>query len=310
MKSETSIKVSRNCPICMEEAAYDSEIAKAKFVAEELDNEKLRDFFVGFRPEQCFFTFVRCNKCGLVFSPTYFNPDAMNQLYSSMPENTSVSGERDSVRTQERYAGLFPNLKQSGGYLELGADIGLLAKKLRDRQNYSFKHAIEPNIDVHLELKENLGSNSQIFVSSKNLPKESQYSHVAAVHVFDHLFEPRKELEKLAGHMTGDSLLLIVVHNEKSTLRYMLRKKWPPFCLQHPQLYNRETITKLLKEEGFDVVKIRRTFNYISISHGLDLLRTIGVLPKDLKLNLPNISVPVPLGNIAVLARKKLPAVN
>jgi len=303
---ETSIKVSRNCPICMEETACDSEIAKAKFVAEELDNEKLRDFFVGFRSEQCFFTFARCNKCGLVFSPTYFNPEAMSQLYSSMPENTSVSGERDSVRTQERYAGFFPKSEQSGGYLELGADIGLLAKKLKDRQNFSFKHAVEPNLDVHLELKQNLGSNSQIFVSSENLPEESKYSHVAAVHVFDHLFDPRKELEKLAGHMTGESFLLIVVHNEKSLLRQILNRKWPPFCLQHPQLYNRETITKLLNEEGFDVVRIRKTFNYISIRHGLDLLRTIGVFPKDLKINLPSISVPLPLGNIAVLARKRL----
>lgn len=302
---ETSITVNRNCPLCKEETAYDSEIAKAKFIAEELDSEKLRDFFVGFRSEQCFFTFARCNQCGLVFSPTYFNPEAMNQLYSSMPDNTSVSGERDSVRTQERYSGFFPALKQTGGYLELGADIGLLAKKLNDRQNYEFKHAVEPNLDVRLELKANLGANSQIFSSSDNLPKESKYSHVAAVHVFDHLFNPRKELEKLSEHMTGDSLLLIVVHNEKSLLRQILGRKWPPFCLQHPQLYNRATISRLLNEEGFEVVKIRKTFNYISISHGLDLLRTIGLFPKDLKINLPSISVPLPLGNIAVLARKR-----
>lgn len=296
---------SRNCPSCDASPDLSTPHCSAKNPAENLSNEELKEFFIGFREEQCFFTYNRCNKCGQLYCPQYFSQEALNELYSFMPDNTSVSGERDSARTQQGYVKFFPQSKSNDSYLEIGADIGLLATQIQQKFGTKAIDAVEPNLGVHEELSSNLDGQVGIYTDSSMLPAGKLYDRVAAIHVVDHLLQPRQELSRIAAHMNKNSHFLIVVHNEKSILRRLLNQKWPPFCLQHPELYNRKTISNLLDKSGLETFKISRTSNYIGLGHGVMLLQTIGLFPKNKTIRLPKISFPIRLGNIAIIATKK-----
>lgn len=294
----------RSCPICDATSGHNVAEVIAKQPAELSNNEDLKDSFIGFRKDQCFFSYVRCAHCGLLYNSQYFSPDNLSELYSSMPENTFVSGERDSVKTQMGYAKYFGKRKHSTGYLEIGADIGLLTRPMVSKFSFTNVNLVEPNKSSHAELLLHATKNSKIYLNIDEVPALESHSHVAAVHVLDHLVEPKRDLMEISGRMEPGATLVAIVHNEKSLLRKLLKQSWPPFCLQHPQLFNKRTVTKLLLTAGLRVESIKRTRNYIAISQGIDLFKRIGILPQRFRVGTLNFSVPVYLGNIAVIATK------
>jgi len=99
--------------------------------------------------------------------------------------------------------------------------------------------------------------------------------------------------------------IAIVVHNEKSFLRKVLNKRWPPFCLQHPQLYNKKTLTNLLEKAGWTNVIIRPTTNWFSLDHFVKMGASIlGLNPKYFFF-IPKMQIPFRLGNMICIAEKQ-----
>jgi hypothetical protein len=221
-----------------------------------------------------------------------------------MPGNVSVSGERDSARTQLGYVKFFGKLESVGPYLEIGADMGLLTGALLAKAEFTQVNLVEPNQASHPELLKNSPRKSKVFLDIHEIPATYLHSHVGAVHVLDHLVNPKKDLTEIVSRMHSGATLVAIIHNEKSLLRKVLRTKWPPFCLQHPQLFNRKTITTLLETVGLNVVDIKRTQNYVGVSHMVNLLKQIGLVSKKFRPRDQNLSIALFLGNIAVIAKK------
>jgi hypothetical protein len=121
------------------------------------------------------------------------------------------------------------------------------------------------------------------------------------IHVLDHLLDPVAILRSIRTKLRPDGVLMIVTHNERSLLRSVMGVKFPPFCLQHPELYNPETITNLLKKADFGKVEVLRSKNYFPISF---MIRQAGwTAGVDLsKAKLPETPVGLKLGNMLTLA--------
>jgi len=125
------------------------------------------------------------------------------------------------------------------------------------------------------------------------------------VHVLDHLIEPRKFLESISSISSPAAELFIVVHNENSLLRKILKDRWVLFCLQHPQIFNINTITSLLTGTRFRNIRIQKTYNWITLKQAGKIFESISILPSNATRVLPNIAIPVKLGNFAVSAQKE-----
>lgn len=293
----------RGCPLCGAPADSGVPSVRAKVPAEGLSSEVLADFFIGFRKEQCFFTYHRCRQCGMLWNPRYFTDEALGYLYSRMPENVGVSGERDSARTQAGYARILDIAQASNvDYLELGADVGFLAREVVRTRGVRSADAVEPNLDVHNELLANLGPVGRIYTDLIEVSSDPRYDVVTAIHVLDHLLEPKRTLLGIADRLRDEGRLLIVVHDESSLLRKTLGRKWAPFCLQHPQLFRSETLMRLLTSCGYQVSAQVKTTNWLSLRQAGALAASVGFLPSGFSKILPDLSVPLKLGNVAVLA--------
>lgn len=295
----------RDCPNCGLGVKYSNPEVEAKFPAENLTTNQLQDFFVGFRKDQCFFTYFRCS-CGILWCPEYFHQEALDEIYKNIPENTLVSGEVDSVKTQIRYVDLLLKISPiNSPILEIGADKGTLIGEIVNRKPDLKAYVIEPNKNVLSHIESKLGNKSSIYSKLSDFPVSIKPRLIIAVHVIDHLIEPKKYIENLSLIASTDVEIFILVHNEKSLLRKIMKERWIPFCLQHPQIFNQKTLGFLLNTTGFEGAKFYKTSNWISLNQVGKILESISILPVNFSSWFPNLAVPIKLGNIAVTAQKQ-----
>lgn len=299
--------LNRKCPVCGSEGTT-GEGVQSKIKAEDLSIDELRPSWNGFFKEKIIFTYCRCAKCQLLYSPTYFSEDQLTELYNQMPDNTAGVPLDALKKTQKGY---FNILKEhsalDGDYLEMGPDIGLFVDNCFKEANFSKYWLYEPNKAVW-EVLENISNDQDVKLSSEMFEFSDVPDHnvnvAVMIHVLDHLEDPSDMLQKLSAKLKKGAVLITVTHDESSWLAKLLGVRWPAYCLQHPQLFNPKTIKALMSSVEFDVVDVRKTVNHFPLTYLIKhLFWSLGF-----KFKVPqydNIQLPLRLGNILTVAIKK-----
>jgi hypothetical protein len=274
--------------------------------AEDLDWEAVKSFFIGFRKKQIFFSYLRCQNCSQLYCPEYFTERQLSDLYSDMPDNLIGQGEKAPRITQEGYASWASRkVPTASRYLELGPDIGLLASAIGKRIPLEIAAFVEPNLKVHQQLLASLSDEieKEISVSLDGI-RGSNFDLVSLIHVLDHLLDPKKVLLTLHSITDDKASILIVVHNEDSLLRKIVGHRWPPFCLQHPLLFKRSSLSKLLIETGWQIKDISSSRNYYFLPELARICCSVLGIPKYWTKAIPNLKVSIKTGNMIALATK------
>ena len=295
--------MTRSCPCCNEPSESETFLASANSPAETQSIENLRDYWRGFRPDSTFFTYVRCELCGFAYCSRYFTEPQLDELYSFMPDNTNNEDIDLLRKTQNAYERQIKAYGFGGSRaLDVGADIGLLAEALRSRDSRVSIDAIEPNRAVHPELQSAIGPGGRIADTWAGLPDDARYDLIAGIHVIDHLVDLRGTIEQVVQRIRPGGQVYFVTHNERSLMRRLLGRRWPPFCLQHPHLFDRHTLRRIFENAGFVNVQVRRTTNYFSLRHIARVATQLLGLPTRLANIAPPVALPLKLGNISVQA--------
>ena len=298
---------SRCCPACGGKHAHSSMQAEAP--AETLQPDGIANSWRGFFNKSCFFTYFRCDGCGHLFSPTYLSDSALGQLYGSMENNMHSGDEVLSYLTQESYVQeIVRRTQRAKRYLEIGPDMGLFAKALQKQMKVDTAYLAEPNRAVWEPLRASFPAGTativpNVFDLDKTI-EDGSLDLAVGIHVLDHITEPSKTVSWVARKLAPGGVAAFVVHNERSLLAKVLGRKWPAYCLQHPQLYNPSTLPTLLQQNGLSDVTVCHTVNYFPfdylVSHGL--FAVTGYKPS---LSLPAWPLKLKLGNIMAIAVKK-----
>lgn len=302
--------IKRSCPCCG--SVHARVQTSSTPPAEKCAYPVLQACWAGFFQKKVFFTFVRCEDCGLLYTPCFFSDEQLACLYASMSDNTAGLGAEKMNRTQSGYVTGLANDVSEGDFLELGPDIGLFtaAYALRfDPQGRRRYWLYEPNVAVHDALRRRMtGYALEVrtqLMGYDEIP-DGSLGVVIMIHVLDHLLEPKRMLLDLQRKLRPGGRIHIVTHNEGSLLARVLRTRWPAYCLQHPQLFRPTTITRMLGEVGLEVNSIWQTTNYFPMSY---LLRhgfyALGLDWPSLS-RLPSWEVGLRLGNIMTSAQKRL----
>lgn len=303
--------ITRRCPICKKkEQNLGAYAINPREHPADLDLSKS---WVGIDKVGCFFPYVTCKNCGMLYCPNYLTEDQLNDYYSSMPNNEH-SGEPDlEARTKAWYADKVVDLyiQQSNPepgaairILEIGADNGSFMRQLRTafetRSPFVTASmewdAIEPNTQMHKVLTEE-GARA-VFLDLDSLvdSKMMCYDIIIGIHVLDHLLSPMDYMRKLEPCLSSNCLLAFVVHNEKSLLAKILGTRWPAFCVQHPQLFNKKTLSFFLKQLGCQHPCTISTPNYFRLNYLAEHLIRVAL---GRKVQLPRFpAVKLFLGNI------------
>ncbi len=295
----------RACPLCGSLKHKNKADAYAKKPAELMSWDEVKSYFIGLRNDQIFFSYFRCTDCGMLYCPWYFNKGQIANLYAAMPDNTMGEDKSTISRTQSKYAQwIMKNGISNNRYLEIGPDIGLVAREIVNINPPKHITLLEPNQSVRQELLSNVNSIESIeVVDFLEEMQESNFDLVTGIHVYDHLINPLEDLKQLRKKVLLGGHLAIVVHDEKSILRNLLHRKWPPFCLQHPQLFNSKTLEHILRESGWELIAIDKSTNWYHLQHFVKMGAGVLGLPIGFSRLTPNIEVPIKLGNVTSLSR-------
>jgi len=261
-------------------------------------------FVSGYRARRLFFTYVACPQCGAAYCPLYYSQAQLDRLYSRQAENMSEAPLAARLRTQEGYARLLlEHAPRGGDYLEIGADNGSFAARCDGFRRY-WLH--EPNAEVHRAIAERLqGRDFEIRERFEPAALAAgSISTAVMIHVLDHLLDPLAMLRAIGAALEPGGVLLVVTHDASSLLARALGRRWPPYALQHPQLYTPGALKALLARSGFETRRVEKTLNYFPAFFlaraGLDVLG----LPRLIPASLQGPLVGLRLGNIAALAVK------
>lgn len=296
----------RVCPICNSDNHSKKPEISSSMRAEDLKWEEVKELFVGLRKEQTFFSYYRCNTCGLLYCPWYFSDEQLEILYSEMPDN--LMGEDKSVisKTQSGYVKWLSKRTKGQKFMEIGPDIGLVANSVDKSFEIVEAYLVEPNKTVHNQLEMSMPRSKSVkVVEYLNQISSADSNLVIGVHVYDHLLHPVEDLVELRSKSATDASLVIVVHNEQSRLRFLMKKSWPPFCLQHPQLYNPETLSSLLSISGWQLTEVKKSTNWYKARHFAEMGLGVLGLPKSISRIFPKVEIPLKLGNIISISKAK-----
>ena len=297
----------RSCPGCSAATFANSKSVFSQPRAETLTFTDVSEYWRGFRSKNVFFTFKRCDNCSLLYCPSYLSDLQLSGLYSEMDDNTAGEHIDTLKRTQARYVtDMSDSIDLQGHWLELGADIGLLTEQLLEQTEIRNVDVIEPNSSVHPTLLNSLRQRGRLISSLENA-ESGLYDGITAIHVLDHVTHLDVYLKAIFNLLKPDGKICFVTHNEKTFIRRFLSRRWPPFCLQHPQLFSPSSMSFALELQGFKVVRISKTTNYFSLRHVASVLFSLFRIPPWFLKAVPEVIIPMKLGNILTIAEKQSP---
>ncbi len=265
--------INRNCPVCDSTSCLENDFVNPQYDASE-NYELAKERFIGFSEENVFFKYSRC-KCGFLYTKKYFSPNELVNLYGSMPDNVHSGDYESEKRTKIYYLDfIIDYLPKNAKIIEIGADNGAFALEvLNKRPDIEFTF-IEPNLEMHSELKKISSSIYTDIFDINNI--EKKFDFAIGIHVFDHIVNISETILKISNLLKDDGKIFGVVHDESSTLASILGKRWPAFCLQHPQLYNQNSIDFFLNNFKLKKIFIKPTKNFFPIlyliGHGLRVI--------------------------------------
>lgn len=293
----------RSCPCCGDAQATPEK--RSMPAGEDVGLEGLVPFWEGLRKERMFFTYARCRNCDLLYCPRYFTPEQLGALYANLAPNMEIVPSAAIKATQHGYWSAVADSVIAGDYLEVGPDIGHIVGPAASSGKFGHGWLFEPNRAVHEALAQSAGSLPHTISASMDdfsgIP-DGTISLAVMIHVLDHIIEPLEILRQIRLKLKPGGRLLVVTHNEKSLLRTVMGRTFPPFCLQHPELYNPQTMKNVLTAAGFFGVEVQRSVNHFPISF---LAQQAGqVIGLDLsRLSLTDKAVGLKLGNMLTIAQ-------
>lgn len=296
------------CPCCNAPLEQSRPSVASEPPAETMPPDAHGAFLSGYAASRLFFTYARCSGCGARYCPTYYSQEQLDRLYSRQAENMSEAPLDARLRTQSRYVRLLmQHSSRADDFLEIGADNGSFAQSCAAMATFRHFWLHEPNVEVHPTIAERMKGYSYTAIAGRfnagNIGRET-VSTAAMIHVLDHLLDPLRMLREMFEVLQPNGVLLIVTHDSSSLMARTLGKRWPPYTLQHPQLYTPNALSVLLSRAGFDSTHVEKTLNYFPLFYFASAACSVlgirtSVFPKD-----KGPLLGLKLGNIAFVARK------
>jgi SAM-dependent methyltransferase len=259
-------------------------------------------------PDRVHYRMVRCDTCGLVRSDPIASPDALVALYqqSGFDYDDEVANLRATYgRYLARLAGLCgpdPSL------LEIGCGNGFALQEARLR-GFATVGGVEPSSAAVAGAAPEVRPFIVCDVMGPGLFAAGEFDAVCLFQMFDHVADPGGLLEECSAVLKPGGHLLILNHNVEAISARVLRRRSPIVDIEHTYLYSPATISRLCRAHGFDVRENGAVWNRARIGY----LARLTPLPKALRravvasvdaTGLGRVSLPLPVGNLYLIARK------
>lgn len=199
----------------------------------------------------------------------FFKGDKIFRAYADYEGDKPIE-----LRNMARYLRHILKYKNSGRLLDAGCALGFLLE-IAQKKGFEVSGLDVSTYAVKIARKK---FGKWIYYSSLSKAK-LPHKYFDAITLFDlieHLKKPREDLRNLRNSLKNDGLLIIQTGDAGSAWARILGKNWhfyaPP---QHLFFFNQKTITQLLTQAGFEVLKIEKHGKWVSLRYLFHMMRYI-----------------------------------
>lgn len=211
---------------------------------------------------------VQCRQCDLVYLNPRIRSDIILQAYSDAVDSTFIAQNPLRVRTFYRTLEKLKNelgLKEKQKVLDIGCAGGAFLKAASD---LGFKTTgVEPSRWLCEFGKKEYGLDLRPGVLADHKFEVDSFDLITMWDVIEHLTDPKKELSRIREILKPDALLVLNYPDVESWACRILGKKWPFYLGVHLIYFSPQTITRLLKESGYEVLSIRPFWQTLELGY-------------------------------------------
>lgn len=211
---------------------------------------------------------VKCGACDLVFVSPFPSPKQVRKIYTEaeffqrVPYDSTKAGYgnylQEEALIRERFRKKIALIKKhqtNGKLLDVGCATGFFLSEAR-KAGYEVYGVDLMKFAVDHCRKSGLKNVYQGTLEETKFPN-GFFDVVVAMEILEHLANPKRFLKKVAQLIKPSGLLVVSVPNRKSLIARLMGRLWFGYYqYQHLLMFEPKTITSLLSQSGFVVVKI------------------------------------------------------
>ena len=238
---------------------------KANFDPQKIDE---KTFSARRLPDKLRYQLNECTICGLVFSSPILDFEKINEFYKqskfTYEEQIPYVGETYSYYLKK----FFPNLSKDVKILDVGCGNGFFLDKLY-KLGIRHTYGIEPSKEAVYKAPKHLKKNIKIDILRENSYPKSYFSIITCFHTLDHVVNPNEFLEIISKRLKENGSVLFIVHNTQGLSVRLFGEKSPIFDIEHIYLFNKKTLTEILRKNGFKKIQVFDVKNKYPLSYWL-----------------------------------------
>ncbi len=202
---------------------------------------------------------VVCGNCSFTFIPAHYRKVVSYEEYKddSTVQQMKKGNNWIKIQRQKLRLSFLKKFIRSGKILDIGAGWGhfLLAAQQEGFETMGVEY------DRHSAgyAREELGLDVRQIDFFK-LPETEQFDVLTMWDVLEHLDDPDRVIEKCARLTRANGYILIQVPQIDSYVAQKQKEKWIHLSLDHVNYFSRKTITALMEKHGYEVLKIKSSF--------------------------------------------------
>jgi SAM-dependent methyltransferase len=256
---------------------------------------------------------VRCNVCGLVYANPRWDASLVNENYSVVEDPTYVEEREGRVLTFGRNLAPFENLVAANSstrrLLDVGCHIGVMIELAQARGWDAW--GVEPSVWASEQAR---ARGLRVITGTLDhaaIP-ENYFDVVTMWDVIEHLTDPAAEIRNVQRLLKPGGIFAIHTIDIESLFARLMGPRWPWLMEMHLYYFSSRTLSKMLAQNGFQVIRSSAQGRYLRLGYFVTrlepysprLYRASNAFVK--RFNLGGVAIPVNFGDLFTLYARKV----
>lgn len=230
------------------------------------------------------FSVVECRNCSFCFVPSFYREKVSYKEYKDERVAAQVRAGNNWIKEQRHLLrfDLIRKYKPGGSLFDIGSGWGhfLAAGKKLGYEVYGVELANQPYLYSINELKLPVDR-----IDFLQMNEDRKFDILTMWDVLEHIDLPDKFIEKCSRLQYGGGYLIIQVPQIDSFIARRFKSKWKMISLDHVNYFSRETMKKLLAQNGYEVVLLKssieiKLFIMYTLYGWLNKKKSVGASPE------------------------------
>ncbi len=216
---------------------------------------------------------VQCAECAHVYANPTWDADDLIHAYAAVEDVTYVAEREGRELTFERHLNAlerFTGPANGRTLLDVGAYIGVFVETA---QKSGWRAVgVEPSDWAVQEAQKRGLCVMGGTLDSAELTHKT-FDVLTMWDVIEHLDDPRAELEKSFDKLKPGGLIAVHTMDVESMTARLMGARWPWLMEMHVHFFGKQSLSRLMREIGFDILAVRTEGRYLRMGYLASRLR-------------------------------------